>query len=501
MAVVRITRDGRVLLEAKPVSINELTASIEKEGLRAPFELRADGGALWMHVQWVMAALGQAGHESARCTVQLDGGRGSRRLEIPLNTGLWEDKFPVYGLDSDENPEWLPSRLAHVAVVPLDGSQEAAPQAVEYHFLENLWHEVGKSQHPESIGKWATSFLERTREEKNYGVYFAVEAAGAVQYQDVVAAIAELQGAGIREVEVGLEALHPWDRDKRGLPPPPYEELIPRWFLTDLSVKRIYPVNLPVASKSVHDKDDDPDDRLIFNLTSTGRLIYGEKDITLADLATALQERAKTYDLKMRARGKQGFDTFSDGRPWSKLYVLLRADQDSPLQHVQWVMAELSENGYYKLQFGARKRPGREYTEAEAERLWAAWEIQALRISFTDKTKNKLQCFLPTRTAGTESPKYIDVEVVGTPPRFRLGERETSEGEVLAKWIKDAYLPEWRRGHRIGGRILAAPRTPFGDVVSALNAFAMAHIEKVDFAGVGLAPEVARKAERLPDVR
>jgi biopolymer transport protein ExbD len=483
-----------VLLEDRSLSINELIAEIEREKLPAPFELHADGSAVWMQVQWVMAALGQAGHEAVRCVVRLDDGRGLRSLEVRLNRGLWEDRFPDYGYGLDENLEIRRSRLASVAVLTPESTQGSPAETVEFRFIEDLWNEADKARHPGAIGKWAASFLRRAESEKSFSVHFAVEAAGQVPYRHVVTAIAKLREVGIREVEVGLEALHPWDRNKRVLPSPPAEAFIPRWFLTDLSVHRFFPVNLPVAYQSEQDTDDDPDDRVIITLTSTGRLFVKTRELSLLDLSRELREAAEAYETKMNARGKVGFDEFG-GQPWSKLFVLLRADQEAPWEHVRWVMAELHESAFYRLQFGARKRPGRDRSVEEAERRWAAWEIHGLFYTL----EGKLQCFLPTGPSSAPT-RYIDVELVGFPPRFRMEDRETGDPETLAQWIGSAY-PRDLMGVRVLGRITAEPRARFGNAVRALNAFAMKGLQKVDFAGVELAPADVRRMARLPSPR
>ena len=50
---------------------------------------------------------------------------------------------------------------------------------------------------------------------------------GTISRADLLAALRE---AGASELQVGLEALHPWDRDLRVLPTPPHEAPIIRWF-------------------------------------------------------------------------------------------------------------------------------------------------------------------------------------------------------------------------------------------------------------------------------
>jgi biopolymer transport protein ExbD len=493
-AVVEVTRDGRVLFAGQGRSINELLAALAKEPTSGPLELRADGDALWMHVQWVMAALGQAGHKKVHCTVEVAGSRKQGALEVPLYRGLWEEKFWLLPFELEENPEGLPMLLGMVIVSPAGDAPETGSTTAEYQLLEGTAERTVTSQDPEAIRQWAVSFLRRSAREKAFGVSWAVEAAGAVPYRGVIVALAALQEAGVRGVEVGLEALHPWDRDRKVLPPPPHEDPIVR-FVTDLScVKPLVPMNLPVASMCEEDRDDDPDDRVIINLTATGRLILRMKEITLAGLATQLREAAQVYDRKMRAKGMGGYEEGPDGRRWSKLYVLLRADKDAPWQHARWVVAELAESRFYKLQLGVRKTAGREYTQAEAERRWAAREIYWPPPTL----EGKLQCFLSTAPSEPEE-NYIDVRLADPPARFRFGAKTTESPEALAGWLRGAYLP--RAGPRTVGRIFAGPRTPFGEIVAAVNCFNLAGMVKVDFASVKRAPDDVRRAKRLPRPR
>ena len=347
------------------------------------------------------------------------------------------------------------------------------------------------------IGSW---------ERQTFGVGIVV-ASGAVPYSSVALALAALQEAGARELDVGLEALHPWDRDRKVLPAPPHADTIHRRFVTGLSYHLLVPMNLPVASTWVWDKANDPDDRLILNLTATGRLIYGEKEITLAGLAAQLAAEARAYDRKMRDRGGKGYYQLGDGSRWSKLFVLLRADQDAPWQHVRWVMAELAESRFYKLQFAARFggslelagtdlevavrfTTGRNYTQAEAERRWAGWEIYFPPPWLA----GKLACFIPTAVEPEAS--YLDVRVDDSPARYVFGGKTTRKPTVLAEWLREAYQERGER--RTVGRILAGPRIRFGEVVAAVNSFKLAKIARIDFDGIERAPDDVRRALRLP---
>ncbi|MHC4223958.1 MAG: ExbD/TolR family protein [Planctomycetota bacterium] len=155
--------------------------------------------------------------------------------------------------------------------------------------------------------------------------------------------------------------------------------------VTDLSQKDLANLTLPLAYKAVQDKADDPDDRLILNIDDMGRLLYKGKARTLDELGTILDQAKRVYNLKMRAKGKEGEDDFG-GMKASKLYVLLRADRDTPWQHVQWIMTIMAEQKLYKLQFATKKYVDSSYRG----RKWDGkeeWEMLDGRFQEQDKPK------------------------------------------------------------------------------------------------------------------
>ena len=130
----------------------------------------------------------------------------------------------------------------------------------------------------------------------------------------------------------------------------------------------------------------------------------------------------------------------------------------------------------------------------EAERIWAAYDIYGFST-----LADKLQSFMGTRSPGPETD-FIEVEIVGSPPRYRIGRQETGDPAILSEWIRDT-LREIPDGRRPIGLIVASPATRFGDAVAAINAFHAAHLEKVDIDDLHLAPETVRHRERLPAIR
>jgi len=471
------------------VSINELTAALSKEGISGPIDLRADQQAWWMHVQWVMAELGRAGHGSVRCIVRIGKTAKEGIVTVRIHRGTWEES-----LFSPSCVRELPA--IHPGVVEVLGGSRGV-----YRFVSELDESGVKTSDPAIVRRWAERLLRKTWRAKGARTILEVEGMGTARYGDVARALAELQAVGAKPLEVGLEALHPWDRDLHKLPDPPPRHLVGRWVVTDRASKPLMLMNLPVAPMSVEDKADDPDDRLIVQLTAAGQLRAADRRITLAGLAPYLSGKALEYDSRRRRLGKRGYETTPDGRRWSELFVLLRADQDVPFRQVQWVLAEIRHAGLYKVQLATRKRPGPEYTVAQAERNWAGREIYG-PVSL----EAKLSCYLSTAVKETgggrflvEEPgaRHVDVNVLGSPPRYRIGERETGDSARLSSWIRDAKR-EARGDRKIIGRISAEARTPFGAIVAAVDSFASRGVEKVDLAGIERARESVRRASRLP---
>ena len=123
--------------------------------------------------------------------------------------------------------------------------------------------------------------------------------------------------------------------------------------VTDLSQKDLAELTLPIAYMAQEDKDDDEDDRVILNVDKNGAIIWRSERRTLGELQVILREQKSLYQKKMARDGKSAYEELNDGKKASKLYVLLRADKDTPWQHVQWLMTIMALEGYYKLQFAS----------------------------------------------------------------------------------------------------------------------------------------------------
>ena len=125
--------------------------------------------------------------------------------------------------------------------------------------------------------------------------------------------------------------------------------------VTDLNQKDLANLTLPLASMADQDKADDPDDRVILNVDQQGYVMWKGKKVTLDELGAILGNLKERYELKKRAKGETGLEDLPGGGKASKLFVLLRADKETPWQHVQWLMTVMAEQKLYKMQFATKK--------------------------------------------------------------------------------------------------------------------------------------------------
>jgi biopolymer transport protein ExbD len=124
--------------------------------------------------------------------------------------------------------------------------------------------------------------------------------------------------------------------------------------VTDLTQQELANLVLPLANTAVQDKDNDKDDRVIINIDENGVLLHKGTRITLNELGTRLVFLKTVYKKKMALQGKSGVEIIKGGAEASKLFVLLRADRNTPWQHIQWVMTIMAEAKLYKLQFASK---------------------------------------------------------------------------------------------------------------------------------------------------
>lgn len=139
--------------------------------------------------------------------------------------------------------------------------------------------------------------------------------------------------------------------------------------ISDLTQKDMAQLTLPIANMAAEDEDNDPDDRIIINIDNQGQLLFRGLPRSLDELGTILSEAKRVYNLKMKSMGKEGTEEVAPGAKASKLFVLLRADRNTPWQHVQWIMTIMAEEKLYKLQFATKKYVDGDYTEEQAKAL------------------------------------------------------------------------------------------------------------------------------------
>ncbi len=126
--------------------------------------------------------------------------------------------------------------------------------------------------------------------------------------------------------------------------------------VSDLTQQELANLTLPLAHTAVEDKDNDEDDRIILNIDDRGQLLYKGKAISLDELGARLENAKRLYERQQKRKGKTAF-TMTKGGKASKLFVLLRADRNTPWQHVQWIMMVCADPrvGIYKIQFAVSK--------------------------------------------------------------------------------------------------------------------------------------------------
>ncbi len=463
--VVTIDHAGELGLGDEATTVNKIIAAAKEA--RDSVVLRAHRYANWMHVQWVLSALGEAGCDVVPCVVLVRNGKEAT-IPVTVYDGTWRERLGPLQKDLERHSPQIVLGIV---------TQPTAHGTEDVFHLNNIDSTVTRDGR--AVVAWSKAHVQQhvKPEQRDVGV---IEASASVTFESVAVGVAAMLDAGMERVEVGQEALHPWDRDQTVLPAPVGTDKIFRVFYTDLNFKSIVPLNLPIASMGEEDRDNDRDDRLIVSLSAKGTLFHLQDEITLAELEVLLTVAAQSYDTKMHAAGKQGFEQTLDGKRWSKLFVLLRADQDAPFQQVQWVLAELRHAGFYKLQFGVRVNKTRDRTQRELDRARAAWEVSCP----VESLEGKLQCMLST--VGTEpNANYIDVSVTGAPDQAHLTK------SVLQKKRSVGSKKQI-------GRVHAEPQARFAHVVETVNAINAAGITRVDLTESKRANEATRRASSLP---
>ena len=148
--------------------------------------------------------------------------------------------------------------------------------------------------------------------------------------------------------------------------------------VVDMTQKDLADLTLPIAITAEPDKSDDKDDRYIVNVDRQGVVQYKGQPYSLGELKQLLNRLKRIYG-KYKDFGKPPNIVKA-----SELFVLVRADKDTPWQHVQWIMTIMAEEKLYKLQFGAKQYADSDYLKpanggteagmAEVKSLGGQWK-------------------------------------------------------------------------------------------------------------------------------
>ena len=129
--------------------------------------------------------------------------------------------------------------------------------------------------------------------------------------------------------------------------------------VVDMTQKDLAELTLPLAITAQEDKSNDKDTRYIVNVDRRGMVQYKGANYTLGELKQLLNRLKRIYG-KYKDFGKPPNIVKA-----SELFVLVRADKDTPWQHVQWIMTIMAEEKLYKLQFGAKQYADGDYLKPD----------------------------------------------------------------------------------------------------------------------------------------
>jgi hypothetical protein len=162
-------------------------------------------------------------------------------------------------------------------------------------------------------------------------------------------------------------------------------------------------------------------------------------------------------------------------------FVVLRADRNTPWQHLQWLMWVCAEERRSKVALAAQPLEGREF------RLDATLPVDA-GIGAPRSQEIKVQ---------------VTVRAVGGSVRYAFGDRESIELASVARWIAQAKktVVGARNPPALVGEVKATLRTPWGHVARLLAEFRHSGIDPVRFYGTRVPTRAERAARTLPTPR
>jgi biopolymer transport protein ExbD len=267
-------------------------------------------------------------------------------------------------------------------------------------------------------------------------------------------------------------------------------------------------ISVPVAHTALPDKNDDPDGRLIFELTRNGEIRYGGKTLSLKDLSATLNQQTQAYNERMEKEGRSGYELVSGGGQASRLFVLLRADGDAVWQHVQWFMTILAENRIYKLQFATRPADapagGRPRLHSK---LTAHVPVDMAIEPIEDQVYQEIYVSVHIVARKEKQAKWgpagrqANVSMP-TSFRYRFGEKESSDVRTVSHFVVAAQEAmanmDDDEEFTIKGQIKCGHKVPFKYVVAVLDRFHRAKLKNVDFFGMVIPSAAVRTAASLP---
>lgn len=245
-------------------------------------------------------------------------------------------------------------------------------------------------------------------------------------------------------------------------------------------------VRLPSASMA---KKATADGAAVVVLTGDGRILVDRDgrpgEVSLDQLAEWLRAEGERFDAAEKAKGRSGYTKKAEGTRVSEMPVVLRADEQAPWAHVQWLFEACAGERIYRTEFGVKGAAGEEGRLAAHLPIdRGAPEDSGPRIAVEIfAKKEELGVWGPTQT-GVRKP----VELA-----YRVGETETDGMDGVRRYIADAYVA----GDTALGEIKTAANVPCGTVVELLNEYHRAGITNVGIGGATAASAKERRAPRL----
>lgn len=173
-----------------------------------------------------------------------------------------------------------------------------------------------------------------------------------------------------------------------------------------------------------------------------------------------------------------GFAAYLGGKAGKDGFVVLRADRNTPWQHLQWLMTVCAEVKRSKVALAVRPLEGREFlldATLPVDPGLGARPTQEIKVQVT-------------------------VRVAGGSVRYAFGDRESIELASVARWIAGAKkaVASTPSALRLVGEIKAAHTTPWEHVARLLGEFRQGGIDPVQFFGTALPTPAQRAARTLP---